>query len=398
MNFDFSDDQQAIKRTAKDLLADRVKLERVRELADAGEYDETVWKELCELGWPGIFIEEQYGGQGLGVVELVILMEELGYALAPVPFLSNAAAGLLIQAAGSDEQKERWLPGIASGEQRGAGGLLRGDEAKLVPDADGRRRDRALRGRRRAGRRALGGRGRAGDDDGLHAPLRPRARERRRRSARGRARTGRGRGAGGRIGRAGRARAAGDGDGRGVRARPQAVRPADRGVPGRVAPLRPDAARDRGRALRHLLRRLDRGRRAELARAGRVDGQGVCVGRRLARVLVVAPGARRHRLHVGARPPLLPEAGQGRRSVVGQRRASTASASRACPASARKPRLPYREPCAGGRAARFGPSSVCASARPPAATAPRSAPAPPGAPSGPRRPSAGRPRAGPGPT
>jgi alkylation response protein AidB-like acyl-CoA dehydrogenase len=135
MNFDFSDDQQAIKRTAKDLLADRFKFERVRELADAGEYDETAWKELCELGWPGIFIDEQYGGQGLGVVELVILMEELGYALAPVPFLSNAAAGLLIQAAGSDEQKERWLPGIASGEQRGAGGLLRGDEAPLVPDA-----------------------------------------------------------------------------------------------------------------------------------------------------------------------------------------------------------------------------------------------------------------------
>ena len=53
------------------------------------------------------------------MVELVILMEELGYALAPPPFLSNAAAGLLIQHAGSDEQRERWLPGIASGEQRG---------------------------------------------------------------------------------------------------------------------------------------------------------------------------------------------------------------------------------------------------------------------------------------
>src|SRR4051812_18782727 len=135
MNFDFTDDQQAIKRTAHDLLADRFKFERVRELAEAGKYDEDAWKELCELGWPGIFIDEEYGGQGLGIVELVILMEELGYALAPVPFLSNAAAGLLIQAAGSDEQKERWLPGIASGEQRGAGGLLRGDEALLVPDA-----------------------------------------------------------------------------------------------------------------------------------------------------------------------------------------------------------------------------------------------------------------------
>jgi alkylation response protein AidB-like acyl-CoA dehydrogenase len=136
MNFDFTDDQQAIKRTAHDLLADRFKFDRVRELAEAGKYDDDAWKELCELGWPGIFIEEEYGGQGLGIVELVILMEELGYALAPVPFLSNAAAGLMIQAAGSDEQKQRWLPGIASGEARGAAGLVRGDEAKLVPDGD----------------------------------------------------------------------------------------------------------------------------------------------------------------------------------------------------------------------------------------------------------------------
>jgi alkylation response protein AidB-like acyl-CoA dehydrogenase len=147
MNFDFSDDQQAIKRTAKDLLAERIKMEKVRALAEASEYDPAIWRELAELGWPGIFIDEQYGGQGLGVVELIILMEELGYALAPLPFLSNASAGLLIQAAGSDEQKERWLPGIASGEQRGTAGLVRAEggmpagrppdvgEAKLVPDA-----------------------------------------------------------------------------------------------------------------------------------------------------------------------------------------------------------------------------------------------------------------------
>jgi alkylation response protein AidB-like acyl-CoA dehydrogenase len=137
MNFDFSDDQQAIKRTAKELLAERFKMERVRELAEAGEYDEATWKELCELGWPGIFISEEHGGQGLGTVELIILMEELGYALAPLPFLSNAAAGLLIDAAGSDAQKQRWLPGIASGEARGTAGILKGDgEARLVPDAD----------------------------------------------------------------------------------------------------------------------------------------------------------------------------------------------------------------------------------------------------------------------
>jgi alkylation response protein AidB-like acyl-CoA dehydrogenase len=135
MNFDFSDDQQAIKRTAKDLLADRFNPERVRELAEAKAYDAEAWKEMCELGWAGIFIDEAHGGQELGTVELIILLEELGYALAPVPFLSNAAAGLAIQAAGSDEQRERWLPGLASGELRGTVGLLKGGEARLVPDA-----------------------------------------------------------------------------------------------------------------------------------------------------------------------------------------------------------------------------------------------------------------------
>jgi alkylation response protein AidB-like acyl-CoA dehydrogenase len=135
LNFDFTDDQQAIKRTAKDLLADRFKPERVRELAEAKTYDDEAWKEMCELGWAGIFIDEAHGGQELGTVELIILMEELGYALAPVPLLSNSAAGLAIQAAGSDEQRERWLPGLASGELRGTVGLLRGGEARLVPDA-----------------------------------------------------------------------------------------------------------------------------------------------------------------------------------------------------------------------------------------------------------------------
>jgi len=136
MNFDFTDDQQAIKRTAKEMLAARFKPERVRELAESGRYDDDAWKEMCELGWAGIFIGEDHGGQGLGIVELVILMEELGYALAPVPFLSNAAAGLAIQYAGTDEQKERWLPGIASGEARGTVGMVRDGEARLVPDAD----------------------------------------------------------------------------------------------------------------------------------------------------------------------------------------------------------------------------------------------------------------------
>src|SRR5919106_189471 len=136
MNFDFTDDQQAIKRTAKEMLTARFKPERVRELAEAGKHDDGAWKEMSELGWAGIFIDEEHGGQGLGIVELSILMEELGYALAPVPFLSNAAAGLALQLAGTDEQRELWLPGIASGEARGTVGVVRDGEARLVPDAD----------------------------------------------------------------------------------------------------------------------------------------------------------------------------------------------------------------------------------------------------------------------
>jgi len=136
MNFDYTDDQQAIKSTARDFLADRYKLEKVRELAEAGEYDDALWGQISELGWPGIFVGEDHGGQALGQVELSILMEELGYAVAPTPFFSNAAAGLAIHHAGSDEQRERWLPGIASGERRGTVGIVSNGAAPLVPDAD----------------------------------------------------------------------------------------------------------------------------------------------------------------------------------------------------------------------------------------------------------------------
>jgi len=136
MNFDFTDDQRSIKSTAKEFLAARYKPEKLRELAEAGEYDDAIWGEMRELGWAGIFIDEEHQGQGLGVVELVILMEEMGYALAPSPFFSNAAAGLVIQHAGSDEQKERWLPGIATGEAPGTVGVVTNGRAPLVPDAE----------------------------------------------------------------------------------------------------------------------------------------------------------------------------------------------------------------------------------------------------------------------
>jgi alkylation response protein AidB-like acyl-CoA dehydrogenase len=134
VDFGFNDEQQEIKRTAREFLGSRFKPERVRELAESGSYDESVWREISELGWPGIAVPEEDGGQGLGMVELVILCEELGYACAPTPFLSGAAAGLLLAEAGSDEQRARWLPGIASGETI-AGSEATQDEGALVLDA-----------------------------------------------------------------------------------------------------------------------------------------------------------------------------------------------------------------------------------------------------------------------
>ena len=86
MNFDFTEDQQTIKATARELLADRSPLERVREAAEARRATTTrCGGELCELGWPGIAIAEEHGGQGLGAVELAVLLEELGYAVAATP-------------------------------------------------------------------------------------------------------------------------------------------------------------------------------------------------------------------------------------------------------------------------------------------------------------------------
>jgi alkylation response protein AidB-like acyl-CoA dehydrogenase len=120
MDFGLTDDQRDIQRTARDLLAERSSFARVREHAETRTTDETLWRELCELGWPGIAISEEHGGQGLGTIELSILCEELGRALAPVPFLASAMAACVIEQAGSDEQRERWLPGLASGEIIGA--------------------------------------------------------------------------------------------------------------------------------------------------------------------------------------------------------------------------------------------------------------------------------------
>ena len=115
MDFGLTDDQREIQRTARELLAERARPERVREHAEAGRSDEQLWRELCELGWPGIAVAERHGGQGLGSIELSILCEELGSTVAAVPFLPSVLASTLIERRSGRPKRRRitgsrWSP------------------------------------------------------------------------------------------------------------------------------------------------------------------------------------------------------------------------------------------------------------------------------------------------
>jgi alkylation response protein AidB-like acyl-CoA dehydrogenase len=144
MYFDLTDEQQAIRSTAREFLAARYKSERIRELAESEHgFEQSDWQEMAELGWPGLALPGEWGGQGLGIVDLAVLFEEMGYALAPSPLLSTTVAGLALAANGTDELKERWLRSLAAGEARGtvalfdAGGTATIGEFEMEAKKDG---------------------------------------------------------------------------------------------------------------------------------------------------------------------------------------------------------------------------------------------------------------------
>ncbi len=118
MNFDFSEDQKLVQKTARDYLAAHSPLAACRRVLEGKElYDASLWKGVAEMGWLGAAIPESYGGAGLGQLELVLIAEEVGRALAPIPFSSSvylATEALLL--AGTEDQKKKYLPRLASGE------------------------------------------------------------------------------------------------------------------------------------------------------------------------------------------------------------------------------------------------------------------------------------------
>ena len=122
MNLDFSDDQKMVRDQTARFLSERCGIDVVRTVLEGkAPYAETVWRGLADMGLVGTGIPEAYGGAGAGYLELCLIAQELGAALAPTPFGSTVylVAEALLRF-GSEAQKSRWLPGIAAGEVKGA--------------------------------------------------------------------------------------------------------------------------------------------------------------------------------------------------------------------------------------------------------------------------------------
>ncbi len=133
MYFDLNDEQQQIKRTAREFIASRYKPERIRELTETDlGFEESDWQEMVELGWPGLALPEEHGGQGLGIVELATVFEEMGYGLAPSPLLSNTVAGLALATCGTDQQQAEFLAPLAAGEKRGTVALFDAGSSAVI--------------------------------------------------------------------------------------------------------------------------------------------------------------------------------------------------------------------------------------------------------------------------
>lgn len=118
MNFDYSDDQKFLKEEARKFLEARCPMSRTRAVLDDADmpFDRELWQAVAEMGWTGAAIPEQWGGTGLGHVELCAIAEELGRVIAPIPFASTVYVfAEAVLAFGSEAQKAALLPGVASG-------------------------------------------------------------------------------------------------------------------------------------------------------------------------------------------------------------------------------------------------------------------------------------------
>jgi alkylation response protein AidB-like acyl-CoA dehydrogenase len=114
-----SEEQQLLQTTAREFVASRSPMSRIRALRDEGGdgFSRPLWTEMARLGWTGIVAPEQYGGAGLGYVDLMVVMEELGHGLVPEPMLSALLGTSALALGGSETQRARHLPAVVAGDE-----------------------------------------------------------------------------------------------------------------------------------------------------------------------------------------------------------------------------------------------------------------------------------------
>ena len=136
MNFGLTETQTTLKNTVRKFLAAECPPAEVRKQMETDTaFDSALWAKIAEQGWTGIIFPEEYGGFGMGMVEMAVTMEEMGRALLPGPFASTVLlAGSLIEAAGSENQKQKYLGAISRGEAKATLALLEAS-ASWSPDA-----------------------------------------------------------------------------------------------------------------------------------------------------------------------------------------------------------------------------------------------------------------------
>lgn len=136
MNFGLSETQQTIKNTAREFFSKECPIAHVRRVMETDTaFDAALWARCAEQGWTGMIFPERYDGFGLGMVEMAATLEEMGRALVPGPFISTVLlAGTVLDRAGSEEQKQKYLRAICRGDARSTLALLE-TSASWSPDA-----------------------------------------------------------------------------------------------------------------------------------------------------------------------------------------------------------------------------------------------------------------------
>ena len=130
-----SEEEQMLKNVAREFLEAEISTAMVREMElDELGYPPALWKQMADLGWLGLALPEQYGGQELPLTYLGLIMQEAGRVLAPVPLHSTMVAALTIAEAGSDQQKQDILPAVSDGGMVLTWGIAERDP-RLIPEA-----------------------------------------------------------------------------------------------------------------------------------------------------------------------------------------------------------------------------------------------------------------------